>query len=154
MAESIRQAPLEWGETPWDRMSREELVRSAAKLYIALLSARTVLRFGKIADEERSGGTLSPFWKNSGLGGETLRHAEEATEIAGFEAEDIYRAFSRYGADLLFEDGGFGWRVCPAGHMLGRSPDGPTTVCTLCGAETRPIVWADLSRPRADAEEG
>lgn len=136
---------LEYGQTPWDDMSREELLREMQRAYAAVDAARSAL-------ELSVGSEPVPFWRAGGRGYRALEMCEAVVSRVErqFNSEDVYRAFFRYAVDLLFgPEFGSGWRVCPKGHMLG---DTPTTegarrshrVCSLCDAPMRDIEWRDI----------
>lgn len=107
---------LAWGQTPFDDMSREELLFEVRRMFSALQSCRCALALSR--DEG------SPFWGSGGAGGDALRKADIAFEDlddGGEFSEAIYRMFYRYADDLLFEPKlGFGWQVCAScGDMWG-----------------------------------
>lgn len=137
---------LKWGETPWDGLSREELLRECQRMYAALQSAQSVIKNCRISslwhrlpagiqqddvhEALESLAKVDGYW-GYGVGGKTLEEVRQALSRADeFDSEDVYRSFFRYATDLLFEDRGgmhigFGWDVCPeCGVMIGRSGDG------------------------------
>lgn len=143
---------LQWGETPWDSLSREELLREVQRLYSAVQSARSVLAM--LRQEQRTG-----FWGWRGSGGTALDKAEQCVDRVEtvFDRESIYRAFYRYADDLLFDcsqhDIGFGWGLCPVCKItIGRGSDGLPTAGRLCAEYLpkgcpgilRPLTWEDL----------
>lgn len=141
---------LEWGQTPWDNLSREELLQHVQRLYAAVDAAKGAL--GLMAN----GGL---FWSAEGTGGRALAKVQQAEAQAsdGYEAEEIYRCFFRYACDLLFEGVGAGWDICPVcGQMLGATTDGKRVTGERCGNYLpkgcdgifRPLAWEDLI-PRA-----
>lgn len=150
---------LEWGQTPWDNMTREELLREVWRMWVALTSVAPILE----GDEQRSMG--HPFWGKDGCGGRAMEQARQVIEPIAevYDTENLYRAFFRYAPDLLFQQRGvrlgFGWAICPVcGDMYGRRADGVEAAGTRCDAHglrpncpgvLRPITWADL-RPDAD----
>lgn len=151
---------LEWGQTPWDSLSREELLREVERMYSAIVALNSCLAMSKSASSANS------FWGHEGSGGIAL---EKARQVLGplhakFDREDIYRSFFRYANDLLFNPTGYrigsGWSVCPVCDvMLGntRHPDGTEEtqngkVCHFtagCTGIMRPLEWADLA-PRPE----
>lgn len=147
-----RQKELVWGETPFDRMSPEEVLLNAKRMYSALISLES------LAKQMRLGNEQSPYW-SVGVGGAAIEKGAQA--LAGVDAdytsEDVYRSFYRYADDLLFDTGkhpmiGSGWWVCDAdGTMLGGHPDGSHTVmCFKCNGPLRPITWADMAPQPTD----
>lgn len=142
---------LKWGQTPWDNMPREELLRHVQRLYSATLSARSALRLA--SHGERSG-----FWGRGGTGGGALAKCEHAMHEAApdfFEEQgDLYDRFFRYAVDLLFPAGiGFGWVIGACGHMFGGDQHGRTpTECHFCKKPLRPLTWEDMKPPADEAE--
>lgn len=136
---------LEWGETPWDDMPREQLLREVQRMYAALLAARSPLAMWKLRDPE------SPFWSIHGTGGRALSMADQA--LAPYPNEPAYRSFFRYAVDLLFEGVGSNWMICEGClGMVGNHLDRPTSCCLpRCEkADPKPvfrkICWDDLKR--------
>lgn len=141
---------LKWGETPWDHLSREDLIREVQRFYSAAIAAQTALKLSSMNDPH------SPYWATTnGTGGMALAKIDMAldrSEAAKFDSEDLYRSFFRYAADLLFtSELGFGWWICDkCGTMLGAPAEGQqrTQKCIDCKTEQlRPITWDDL-KPR------
>ena len=149
---------LNWGETPWDDMPREELVRETQRFYAAIVEAKSIL------GQSAYGRTAMPFWSSVGMGGRALARATKALEPyeGKWPGETPYRAFFRYAVDLLFPGMGAGWHICDAcGFMLGSSPDGtPPAGCIDCAYKgrtappLRPIEWRDLNPKRAAERSG
>jgi hypothetical protein len=135
---------LEWGETPWDDMPREELLREMQRAYAAVNAARSVLGILQGPDP-------SAFWKPRGSGYRALAMCTAVTSRVEerFDSESVYRAFYRYAVDVLFApELGFGWAVCENGHMVGAGNDmRPPTKCFQCKKPMRPIEWRDIERP-------
>lgn len=147
---------LEWGQTPWDDLSKEELLKEVQKMFSALMSAMSVLKMNMIGYEN------SPFWSNrKGTGARAIEKARQVIDpIYGkFDRESIYRSFYRTANDLLFDnskfDLGFGWSVCPiCGLMIGADIDGKRhdgEICqevmltrSGCNGILRPLIWDDL----------
>lgn len=113
---------LVWGTTPFDAMSRDELLRQCQRLYVATESLTSM------AHLFRHGNESSPFW-TEGSGGRALEYGSQALNAArdGYEHGDIYDSFFRYARDLLFTDKpgmelGGQWTICPeCGQMFGGS---------------------------------
>jgi hypothetical protein len=138
---------LKWGETPWDKLSRDELLREVQRMYAAITAARSVLHILRHHDQD------SVFWK-AGSGGSSIEECDQVTERVEteFDGEDVYRSFFRFATDLLFEDRGknmrANWHVCQCGIMTGHTGPG-VPVCAGCEAAgckvpMRPITWDDL----------
>jgi hypothetical protein len=94
---------LKWGETPFDRMSQEDLLIHAKRMFLALTSSTSILSMSKIRDE-LSGG-VSTYWGKDGMGGKALNLSKRTLGKIkrGYDSEDIYRMFFRYAEDVLFE---------------------------------------------------
>jgi hypothetical protein len=140
---------LNWGETPWDHLSRDELLREVQRLYSALKSAQSEVRCSRLANPH------SPYWTDpQGFGARVLAKVEMAiqkSEAAKCDSDDVYRQFFRYAVDLLFTpEIGFGWWICDVcGTMMGAPHEGQdrtrecyTPACNK--APLRPITWDDL----------
>jgi hypothetical protein len=141
---------LKWGETPFDKMDRAQLLLHCQRMYDACTGSRSLLRQFEWADPN------SPFWgRKHGSGGRELAKLSDIVETieATFDHESIYRAFFRYATDLLFPTLGIGsrWHVCDkCGSMQGAACDGAVHLCVMCKSTMRPIVWADLSPTRRE----
>jgi hypothetical protein len=143
---------LKYGETPWDRMSQEELLLVVWKMWATIVEAESVIRLNMRED-------WHPFWSEQGSGGRTLEMIHQVRADIGCEHgtaanEELYRAFFRYAPDLLFDRDsavmvGSGWRVCDKdGDMYARLAGDPApTKCHKCGGPLRRLEWKDLRRP-------
>lgn len=139
-----RRKKLKWGETPFDKMNRDELVRFAQASYAALESTRSCLAMSKHPND------TSLYWGKEGSGGRALFQADAViNEVqAKFDSETIYRSFFRYARDLLFPGmDRHTWLVCEKDNVMMKGVgDQPIrTECTDCGGPLRPITWADLA---------
>ena len=143
---------LEWGQTPWDNKSREELLLDVKRMYGALTALDSVAALCKCGHE------TSLFWlrTNADTQGSGYRALELAKQILEplhkeWGSEDIYRCYFRYAFDLLFDgEMGFGWYVCDkCKRMVGRSRsgeprDGQACLFPSCDGSYRKITWDDL----------
>lgn len=154
---------LEWGQTPWDNKTREELLLEVKRMYSALSSLYSSEKMSSdwhVFKEQEN-----PYYGKGGAGGRALEKGRQILEIIHkeFSSEDIYRSYFRYANDLLFEDTGYGigsgWIVCPkCGLMLG-SRDDMDDIGARCGdvfppnqacdGVLRKLEWADLE-PKKD----
>lgn len=140
---------LEWGQTPFDECTREELIQHCARLYSATSALSSAAQM--VQDK-------SLFW-TQGSGAEALEKGRQALEVArnGFDADNIYRAYFRYAGDLLFADASglqlrTGWAVCPVCEQMastigGSSYAGKTCSEILlgkCSGILRDLSWDDL----------
>lgn len=132
-----RKRRLEWGETPWDKLSREELLIEVKRMCSAVASAEHALVMTR-------GTATDSFWGAEGSGGIAIEKCRQITDSihVKFNESDIYRSFYRYADDLLFSGVGRGWLVCETGHMVG---GGKLDVCRMCNTAFRPIEWRDLA---------
>lgn len=140
---------LQWGMTPWDNLSRDELLREVQRMYAAVVALETTAKLCSIREEN------SPFWRSTaGTGGRALEHARQILEPLHTKhgAEHIYRAFFRYAVDLLFEGLGSQWAVCDeCGQMLGTSEGQESQIGKPCSGPfgcgkgvRRALEWRDL----------
>lgn len=145
---------LEWGQTPFDQCSREELIQHCARLYAATSALNSV------ALQHKDGST---YWKK-GSGGDALERARQAMESArnGHSDECIHRSYLLYAGDLLFKDAAgleirSGWVLCPECGQMTSSLSGETNsgkACSdvlpgSCSGVMRELSWDDL-KPKAD----
>lgn len=152
MSEPLKE--LQWGETPWDGLSRDELLREVQRMYAAVVALETTSKLWRCQDEH------SPFWGKHGTGWRGLEHARQILKPlhAAYGAEQIFRSFFRYAGDLLFDGLGLEWAVCDkCGQMIGGhlGEDGSYTSiagqsCSSflrdkCSGTFRPLTWEDLS---------
>ncbi len=135
---------LKWGQTPWDELPREDLLLQVQRLYSALNSTRSALKLTSHGQER------SPFWSIVGTGGRALHKADQALDAARMKYTDgdLFGIFFRYADDLLFgRPIGYGWMICPAGHLTARTERPAPVACVVCpkpNPEVRPIAWRDL----------
>lgn len=143
---------LEWGQTPWDNLTREELLREVQRMASALQSANSVLKMVEAV------GSDHPFW-TEGTGARAAAKVNQALfRLADYSSENVYRSFYRYADDLLFDRStkpriGWGWAVCPVcDQMIGEGTEGQSAVGTPCASHLhnecagilRAITWDDL----------
>jgi len=152
---------LQYGQTPWDNLSREELLLNVQRMYAALTAAHSVMNLCRHSE-------TTGFWDaKRGSGGKAL--ALSAAVIGPVEeeyhSEEIYRCFFRYATQLLFswELSDFKWTACDTcpnfygddDHLaeelktLGK----PCKDCLARGITTirRKLEWKDLM-PRRNHE--
>lgn len=143
---------LKWGETPWDTMSKEELLREVQRMFSALQSAESVLSLLKIQNE----GSL--FWAKQGSGGSALDHTLQVIVpvYKTYDEESMYRSFFRYATSLLFDvSNEQKWLICSAcgGMWSGRDianyidtacSSYPIVVDKECRGVLRWLTWKDM----------
>lgn len=124
---------LKWGETPFDDLTRAELLRLVQAYHSAAVSAGSVLSMAKESDP------YSPF-----TGGAALAKIDHLLTLAGENdpdpaSENIYRSFFRSANPLLFPylkaQRFYNWGINDKGEM-----------CAPYRAEEgfRPIEWRDV----------
>lgn len=142
---------LKWGQTPFDKLSKKELLYLVKKMYSALNSVKSVLNIIKGNQSD------SLFWKE-GSGYNVLEKVNLCIDpvIQEYNSEDIYHAYYRYANDLLFSrELGFNWVICSkCGSMIGNENTlerqkriGQKCKDVLhhsCDGTFREITWEDL----------
>jgi len=138
---------LRWGQTPFDNLSRGELLRLVQAYHAAAVSARSVIFM-------LSAGRLHAFWSPDGAGGRAQNQLTYLLQLAGDvgvgeDAARIYRCFFRTARGLLFEPVARPddrWVITEKGEMWcpGPAPD---------GSPCRPVEWRDLL-PNEDGADG
>lgn len=157
---SRKKKALRFGETPFHRMPKKQLLRVTFRLYAALSAAHSMNRQAQAADEciQRN----NPYWGPEGRGAKILEMGRQALEAAqaGFPSDEVYGAFFRYAQDLLFESTALrltsGWTICDqCGWMLGANGKGETSAgqpCDIafgrmkrhCSGTMHILTWEDL----------
>jgi hypothetical protein len=134
---------LQWGETPFDDLTRAELLRLVQAYHLALVSAGDALRQLCLQDP------ISPFWGADGQGGRALARGDTLKALVDGESQEardrIYRQFYRAAAGLLFPtlpDPFHDWGVNGKGEWCAPSP-GPDW-------GYRPVEWQDLLPGRGE----
>jgi hypothetical protein len=160
----MRKKSLKWGETPWDNMSQEELLREVQRIYSACRSLYSVVRMDADMKERFGGNTV--YYSQTGVGGAALEKGRQVID-ALFEKykegeHDLFSSFFRYADDLLFDTStGYDflrkeWHICTECRtMLGENSRGRKLLGAKCsdvfGLKTcngtyRLITWDDLKK--------
>ena len=134
---------LKWGQTPWDDMSREELIRELSRYHMALESALGVMRLSVMEQPQQY-----LYWE-VGPGGRALSKATIA--MAHADRFDAYRTYFRHAAILLFPTLEETWAICDRCQVMSQRVGG-TSVGASChdcarkGVESimRAVTWDDL----------
>jgi hypothetical protein len=138
---------LKWGETPFDSLSRAELLRLVQAYHSALTSTSSCLKMSRAINED------SPYWGEDGSGGRALAKSDFLFSLCGAAGTDqarerIYRSFFRTADTLLFgaKPGSFDdWGIKIGGdEMIAPRRDDPAY---------RPIEWRDLLPQGAQAPQ-
>lgn len=146
---------LAWGETPLDKLTPDEVLLAAKRMYGALISANSCLSMMRSADKN------DPYWARDGIGGIALAQIKQAMQAVneGYESGDIFHAYYRYANDLLFDSSEFkigsNWVVCDrcptmtgdsSGSYLGRRCADVRVPCQGDGEGSfRKLEWSDLN---------
>ncbi|MHD0644161.1 hypothetical protein ACYPKM_00825 [Pseudomonas aeruginosa] len=152
-----KKVDLEWGQTPFDKLSREELLLHCSRLYSATRALQSTLAMLTAPMKSKDFASLSLE-----KGRQALAKVDE-----GFSQESIYKAYYRYADDLLFENTpkvmvGEGWVLCPKCQgMYGGGSVKEGTLCNEampapnnpCDGLLRKLEWSDL-QPLSVAEAG
>lgn len=151
---------LAWGQTPWDGLSKEELLKEVWRMYVALQGALGIV------NQYRHLSSHALFWTKEGRGGATLEESRQAlARLNRYDSESVYRSFFRYASDLLFDANGYdmitwGWHICPKCRAMwgSKTRDMSGQQCTempggarQCDGVLRPLQWSDL---RGEAATG
>ena len=120
-----------WGQTAFDKMSHEELLLIAKKMYQPFLGMKCELRM-----MQRQ---LSGYCRD-----QTLPNAENVLdEIHSITSEEnMFRQYFRYANDFLHEYGSSRWHFCPkkgCDNLLGT--DNGTPECFEHKTKMKPITW-------------
>lgn len=128
---------LKWGESPFDGLTRAELLRLVQAYHSAIIAARSVMLIQAQA-------APSSYWSFQGSGGRALAKANHLVTLSGDggmneASEKIYRSFFRTADVLLFphlrDDRFSNWGVNNKGEM----------VAPYNGMEGyRQITWSDV----------
>jgi hypothetical protein len=130
---------MKWGETPWDDMSKEELLREVQRMFSALESATSALGGGQALD--RASQVIDPVYE-------------------AYDAGLVYRSFFRYAVPLLFEvPDEDKWLICPICRYMrsGKDTGYVGTICSehpiapdsTCMGILRWLEWGDLAKDKA-----
>lgn len=145
---------MQWGQTPWDTMTKDELLREVQRMFSALESAKSVLGILKVQNE------ASSFWGIRGSGGRALERAAQVIDpiYETYDAESVYRSFFRYAASLLFDVADEEkWIICPTCGSMWSGKETMQYVGSACSAYPiessstcmgilRPLEWKDLTK--------
>lgn len=158
---------LTYGQTPWDLLTREELLLMVCRYHATMTSLASCLRMARAIDS--SNGDPDPnslYFGPGGSGGIALAQADymeridgedKATEDGDLARDNVYRMFFRSACDVLFPDittgRQIGWYLCEkCGTMIGNGNkvDPPKRFCA-CDAVWRPFRMSDI-RPDLDVD--
>ena len=140
---------LEWGQTPWDNYSREELLREVQRMYCALMANEGVIRAMK------NSGEFPVFWGKSGYGGAAAEMTNQILKPLhrDYTEEGIFRAFFRTASSLLFQRNGFArmsgiWIICCVCRKYTEQQDdshvGHQCGDPGCDGKLRLMTWDDM----------
>jgi hypothetical protein len=134
---------LQWGETPFDDLTRAEFLRLVQAYHMALVTADGALRQVRLQDP------TSLLWEADGQGGRALARADTLKALVDGDSaaarKRIDRQFYRAAAGLLFPslaDSFHDWGVNGQGEWCAPNP-GPDW-------GYRPVEWQDLLPERGE----
>jgi hypothetical protein len=132
---------LTWGQTPWDDMPREELIREVVRMHAAMRAAENVIAMWKWHAPD------SAYWNAAvgGVGGVAMgKIALARAHVDTFERHGT--GFAREAEDLLFPGLGPNWRLCEVCKDMTARGIGnpPADTCFRCGGPVRPLTWDDM----------
>ena len=138
---------MKYGHTPWDDMSKEDLLLEVWRLYKAAESAKSCIELHKVYNP------MSGFWSDEGTGGRALNMIDEAmstvSKMPDNEREKLWYGFFRNALPLLFEcakKSGWDWIVCEKCDCW-TSGKQSVESCIKCGnTDLRPIKWSDFRK--------
>lgn len=125
----IADGDLTWGHTPFDNLTRGELLRLVQAHQMALGAAYNVL--DQFRATERSA-----FWSDNGAGGRAYSKAEFLIDLGRYQHEIVYRNFYRGVAPLFFGH-------LPGVEPVGIMPNGCWVSPPNPDQNTRPLEWRD-----------
>jgi hypothetical protein len=150
----IRKASrLKYGQTPWDLLTKEELLLMVCRYHQALSSTASCLRQFRIGAENPA------FFSLEGSGGIALALVEFLEKLCGDDkyvgSERIYRSFFRSTYALLFPGVEVGnwkkWWICETCGNMSASKTPPALKTCRCAGAWRPFRMADI-RPDLEAK--
>lgn len=131
----------EWGTTPWDHFTKDQLLHEVRMMHSALIESKSVLAMAKHGDEH------SPFWSEGGTGGgawQLVKIALNGLDEHDGTSERIYRAFFRMAHDLLFGVNRHYWQVCEKCDVVLSQGGRAQLKCRECQVSMRPLEWRDV----------
>jgi hypothetical protein len=118
----IKPENLEWGQTPFDDMTRDEMLHELKTQFNAIMAASAALHVLSWHDKD------SPFWQYHGTGGRAKMQIDSVTERVNNGSDDGLEAISgcyfRYADQLLFPElaGRDEWSINGEGQMITGDP--------------------------------
>jgi len=125
---------LQWGESPWDDFTKEELLHELKMYYSALESARGLID--------------SSMAIRDSIGKHTKRVINKYHQVlTGVTDTGAFKALFRYFDDVAFENlGGGKWKICDyEGRMCKSLYEIEHMDCPNCGHQMRDLRWDDLN---------
>jgi|GEM_PF-3639796 len=146
--EWVRKAErLKYGQTPFDKLPKKQLLRLVCMYHSALVSTASNLRMSRVGQEAH------PYWDSiRGSGGRSIAKAEYLERLAGGASdvgrEKIYRCFYRSADQVLFpglNERRGPWYICETcKQMASRMEDGAPSRFCKCSGAWRPFTLADI----------
>jgi len=148
---------MKFGETPFDNLTREQLLLLLLKHQMAMDRLLGVVSYWKHLSGEHAE-TNQPYWSELGLGGHALAIAREVMGIyAKTEAQrsSLFRKFFRYASSIMFPNQRRGmspWMKCSkCDQLVTTMKSSSNDPKCFCGGELSPFTMKDL-RPDLDVE--
>lgn len=137
-----------WGSTPYDNLTREEMLTMLKAYHIALTHTESVCKMMQLNNPTYE------YWKPHGSGGRALCMVDEIMTRIGMRRDNtreaFYYSFFRYAENIMFtkldrREKFDNWGLHPSGEM--RAP---------CPQEKpwRPLRWSDMKRKPTDEPQG
>ena len=146
---------LKWGQTPFDDLTRDEMLMMLRAYHSTVESCRSVLTMLRYSDPK------SPYWGSKGTGGRAMDKAEvmmaRVKEDSDYEgAENVFRRYFRYADQVLFPEikADPEWWINSEGIMIGGPPN--EHMAGFGWKDDWEIVTAEHLKPHAasDSVEG
>jgi hypothetical protein len=121
MPRKKKKIELQYGETPWSTMPREELEREMQKAYFALIQTTTALNMCRYSIDPNKD---HPYFTLKGSGGSALANANDvfAPYREKYEDPEFYGCYFRAASTLLFPSRkDYMWSNCPVCHEMRQS---------------------------------
>jgi len=153
----MRRRNLLWGKSPWDKITREDLLHEVRKGYAAVSSARRALAILSQRSEVQAN------WRESGTCGQAMAKCGKVIDAVERKnsSESIFHRLFRYAATLLFEESNR-WAICALCDKAAMEIDGEEIASMIgnpcqqvfvfssneCAGTMRWFGWCDFKEPR------
>lgn len=148
----MKKQRLEWGQTPWDNMTKEQLLVEIWRMWETVSALNSICSMQRLVDTRHNSNNV--YWGTDGVGGASMEMARQViTSVTDrFDSEEVYKAFFRTAGDLLFEPNGYdkigvGWVICRACQRIIGSKDDLGQPCKIdkdCTGVYEQLRWSDI----------